>query len=393
MSTGSFVALCAAAFAAAFGYAAAMPILPTLMRTLMPGFADIEVAGHAGAYAAVYMIAVVVFSPIWGAASDRYGARGVIAVGLLGSLVAALVAVFAAAMWSGYAARLLQGAFAAALLPTATAALAAIPDTAERARKMAALGSATLLGFFAAPAVTAGIVTWNVQGTVAASFYATALVATGALVLVFGLLRSSPPSSLRTPPAEVASMPWRFVALNLLVYFGLGGFEVALPLASGALGIEAAQVSLLFAVCSLVMLAAQGALLAAAPYRESFPRVLAMAMGAYALGLFFLAGAGTLSAAAASVGLIGIAAGLVLPLIVYLATLEIAGRPGAALGTLTAAGGLGQALGSATGGIAYGYAGALVFVVMGIVVALGAFLVARSFAPRWLRDGRSYIEH
>jgi hypothetical protein len=75
---------------------------------------------------------------------------------------------------------------------------------------------------------------------------------------------------------------------------------------------------------------------------------------------------------------IGAAAGLVLPLIAYLATLEIAARPGAALGTLAAAGGLGQAFGSATGGIAYGYAGTMVFTVMGIVVVLGVWLVART---------------
>ena len=378
MGAGAFIALCAAAFAAAFGFAAPMPLLPQLMLSLMPGLAVTELAGHAGAYAAVYMVAVVIFSPFWGAVSDRYGARVVISVGLAGAGAAALAAVFATAMWSGYAARLLQGAFAAAVLPTASAALAAIPDTAERARKVAALGSASLLGFFVAPAITAGIVSAQASDAVAAAFYASALATAGALVLVAGLLRTPTQESRRSLPDEPQPLPWRFLALNLLAYFGLGGFEVALPLASGALGIEAAQVSLLFAECSLVMLAAQAALIAAAPYRAHFHTLVVLAMAVYALGLFFLSGASTLSGTATAVGVIGAAAGLVLPLIAYLATLEIAARPGAALGTLTAAGALGQAFGSATGGVAYGYAGTMVFTVMGIVIVLGVWLVART---------------
>jgi MFS family permease len=392
MRTSSFIALCAAALSAAFGYAAVMPLLPTLIGSLMPGLGKVAVAGHAGAYAAVYMIAVVIFSPLWGVLSDRYGTKAVMSVGLVGSSVAAFAAVFAAAMWSGYTARALQGAFAAGVLTAASAALATIRDTAERARKMAALASASLLGFFAAPMITAGIVSAAAPSPVTVAFHATALIAAAALVLIVGLLRAPVEESHRSAPYQARPLPWRFIGLNLLAYFGLGGFEVALPLASSAWQIEAAQVALLFAECSLVMLAAQGALMAAAQYRARFPQILGIALAAYAIGLFILAGAGTLSGAAAAVGLIGTAAGLVLPLISYLVTLEIASRPGVVLGALAAAGGLGQAAGSAAGGIAYGYSGALVFVAMGIVVTLGAFLVARGFTARARRDGRRFVE-
>jgi len=391
MGTSSFIALCAAALAAAFGYAATMPLLPQLMLWLMPGLSEVDVASHAGAYAAIYMVAVVICSPVWGVVSDRCGVRAVLVVSLTGSVVSGLLAVFADAMWSGYAARVLQGVFAAAVLPASNAALAAISDTVERARKVAALGSASLLGFFIAPTITAAIVSAEPRNPVSVAFYANVFVAAGALVIVLGLLCAPVQGSRRLLPSGARPWPWRFFALNLLAYFGLGGFEVALPLASGALGVQPAQVALLFAECSLVMLAAQAALMAAAPYRARFPQLLGVAMTAYAVGLFLLAGIGTVSGAAAAVGLIGTAAGLVLPIIGYLVTLEITSRPGAVLGALAAAGGLGQAAGSAAGGIAYGHFGAMVFVVMGIAVAVATFLVAQSVMPRELR-GRRYLE-
>lgn len=83
-------------------------------------------------------------------------------------------------------------------------------------------------------------------------------------------------------------------------------------------------------------------------------------------------------------GLLAAGSGVVLPLIAFLATLEIQTRPGAALGALTAAGGLGQALGSLSGGALYGYAGMGMFTATAFAVALGAWLASPSCAPRWL---------
>jgi MFS family permease len=383
MRTSSFLALCAAAFAVAFGYTAVMPLLPQLLSPLMPQASAIELAWHVGAYAAAYMIAVVVFSPAWGAASDRYGAKTVIVTGLAGSATAVFASSFADGVWSAYAGRALQGAFASAILPVATAGLARIADTAERARKVAGLGAASLFGFFAAPALGAAVFALRPVDAVATALHASALVALGAL-LIGGLL----PAKSSGRGGEIAlgarrPLPWRFLALNLLAYFGLGAFEVTLPLAArGPLDLDAAQVSLLFAECSLVMLAAQGALMWAAQYRARFEQVLVAAIAVYGAGVLWLAMAGSMGAAASAVGLIAAGSGLVLPLVGYLATLEIEARPGAALGALTAAGGLGQAIGSASGGVLYGYAGSAMFTATGFAIGFGAWLAARSSAPR-----------
>lgn len=381
MKTSSFLALCGAVFAAAFGYTAVMPLLPQLLSPLLPQASALELGWHAGAYAAVYMLSVVLFSPAWGAASDRYGAKAVIGAGLLGSALAVVAATFAGSIGGAYAGRAVQGAFASAILPVATAALAGIPDTAERARKVAGLGAASLLGFFAAPALSAAASSLRPENAVVTVLYASALVALAAIAAM------SPVGAGRAAAAAEAKrpLPWRFLALNLVAYFGLGAFEVALPLAArGPLGLGAAQVSLLFAECSLVMLVAQGALMWAAPYRARFEQVLVAAIALYGAGVLWLALASSMGIASSAVALIAAGSGLALPLIGYLATLEVGARPGAALGALVAAGALGQAMGSASGGALYGYAGSTMFTTTAIVVALGAWLASPSCAPRWL---------
>lgn len=384
MSFSSFFALGAAVFAAAFGYGAIMPLLPELLTPLVPRAGAVALSWHAGAFAGIYMLAVVVFSPAWGGASDRYGTKTILLLGLAGSALAVFAVAFAEALWSAYLGRAVQGAFASALLPVATSALAQIPDTAERARKVAGLGAASLLGFFAAPALSAALVSSNIAGPVAAVLYASGLVALLALAIVSFALKRAP----RGPRADLGPgrpLPARFLALNFLAYLGLGAFEVALPLAArGPLDVDPSRVSILFVECSLMMLVVQGALMWAAPFRAHFPKVLIASITAYGAGLLWLGGTASFSAALSAVGLIAAASGLVLPLIGFLATLEIEARPGAALGRLTAAGGLGQAVGSLSGGALYGYAGMGIFTATAFAVALGAWLASPSCAPRWL---------
>lgn len=385
MRVTSFLALCAAAFAAAFGYTAVMPLLPQLLTPLLSQASSLAVGWHAGAYAAIYMFAVVLFAPAWGAASDRYGVKIVITTGLAGSAVGAFAANFTEALWNVYLARALQGAFAAAILPAANAMLTQITDTAERARKVTTLGIASLLGFFTAPTLSAAAVSFLAGDPVKRAQYASGLVALIALCIVIAMLSQAGGRNNHIAAQEVKVLSWRFLGLNFIAYLGLGAFEVALPLAAGeSLAMDPAQVSLLFAECSLAMLVAQILLIWGARFRARFEQALVIAIAIYGAGLLLLSGASTIIGATVAVGLIAAASGLVLPMVVYLAMLQIGTRPGAALGALTAAGGLGQALGAVGGGVLYGYAGVSVFMLTGFAIALGAWLASPGCAPRWL---------
>jgi len=200
-------------------------------------------------------------------------------------------------LWEAYLWRALQGVFASALLPVAASALAPIADTAERARKMAGLGAASLLGFFAAPTVSATLASRGLAAPVSSALSASAVVALGAFAVLAALFRAQ--AGRRLPAVTDAQhLPARFLGLNLLAYLGLGAFEVALPLAvPGPLGIDPVQVSLLFVECSLMMLVAQGALMWAAPFRGQFPKLLIASIAAYCAGLLALAYAASFGSA------------------------------------------------------------------------------------------------
>lgn len=385
MPLSSFLALAAAVFAAAFAYGAVMPLLPELLAPLVSGAATASLSWHAGAFASNYMFAVVLFSPLWGSVSDRLGTKSILLLGLAGSALAAAFLAVAQQLWEAYLWRALQGVFASALLPVAASALAPIADTAERARKMAGLGSASLLGFFAAPSVSATLVSRGLAAPVLSALYASAVVALGAFVVLAALFRAEA-GHRRPAVTDAQHLPARFLGLNLLAYLGLGAFEVALPLAApGPLAIDPVQVSLLFVECSLMMLVAQGALMWAAPFRGQFPKLLVASIAAYCAGLLALAYAASFGSALWAVGLVAVSSGLLLPLIAFLATLEIRDRPGAALGRLTAAGSLGQAIGSMSGGALYAQAGMSIFATMAFVLGVGALVASPS--PRWLRGG------
>jgi len=233
------------------------------------------------------------------------------------------------------------------------------------------------------------MVALKLQDPVAGALYASGSAALGALALVRLLPAQQSKEGSTTPSASATVLPWRFSAMNLLAYFGLGAFEVALPLAApGPLNIGLAKVSLLFAECSLVMLTAQGFLMWGSRFGERLTPLLSVSMVAYAAGLILLARAGSFGDASLAVGVIAATSGLVLALVNYLAMFGSGSRPGAGLGVLSAAGGLGQALGSLTGGALYAYAGMGTFATAASVVVLGAVLTS-SRHPHGARRGEA----
>lgn len=74
----------AAAFVVALGYGVVLPIVPLLVERIVGVASPAAVAWHTGALSAVYMLAILVGAPLWGALSDRVGRRPVIMTGLAG---------------------------------------------------------------------------------------------------------------------------------------------------------------------------------------------------------------------------------------------------------------------------------------------------------------------
>src|SRR5690606_31596285 len=106
----------------AMGLGLVMPVLPELLRGLVP---DGQVTGHYGVLLAAYALMQVVFAPLLGRLSDRYGRRPVLIVSLAGAAVDYAIMAAAPVLWVIYIGRMIAGITGA----TGAVAASAIADT------------------------------------------------------------------------------------------------------------------------------------------------------------------------------------------------------------------------------------------------------------------------
>ena len=145
------VLLSAMVFIVSLGYGAGLPLLrPYLLRYLGAVPAS-TVAWHVGMLGGVYLFALFLFAPLWGRLSDRHGRVLVLLIGFAAFLAGSTATALAPSLGFVYAARLLAGAGAAAIVPTAQAYIADCSTTVDRSRRFVLLGSASFIGFLAGP--------------------------------------------------------------------------------------------------------------------------------------------------------------------------------------------------------------------------------------------------
>ena len=123
-----------------------------------------------GLLSTLYSLLQFVFSPIWGALSDRLGRRRILTITLAGNALSYLLWIFAAQFWVVVVTRLISGMMAGNIA-VASAAAADITDEKERTKGMAVVGIAIGMGFVFGPVI--GGLASSVQfahGTVAGSF-------------------------------------------------------------------------------------------------------------------------------------------------------------------------------------------------------------------------------
>jgi MFS family permease len=105
-----------------------------------------------GLLSTLYSLLQFIFSPIWGALSDRLGRRRILTVTLAGNALSYLLWIFAAQFWLVVVTRLVSGMMAGNIA-VASAAAADITDEKERTKGMAVVGIAIGLGFVFGPVI------------------------------------------------------------------------------------------------------------------------------------------------------------------------------------------------------------------------------------------------
>jgi DHA1 family tetracycline resistance protein-like MFS transporter len=131
----------------AVGIGLALPVIPSLLRELSH---ETRIAGRFGYFMAIYPFMQFLFSPVLGRLSDRFGRRPVLLVSLGVASVDYLAMGFSPLLSVLYVGRAFAG-MTGANLAVATAYIADISGTDERARRFGYMNACFGLGFVAGP--------------------------------------------------------------------------------------------------------------------------------------------------------------------------------------------------------------------------------------------------
>ncbi len=362
LSWSALSAVLVAMFAITVGYGVALPILPFLIEQIAGRSTPQALSWHTGLLTGVYIIAIFVGAPVWGRMSDRCGRKPIILMGLLG--FAATTGLFAvtASLPLLYLGRFLAGFFAAAITPVAYALIGDYAPSKEwRAHRFALINIAGTAGFFIGPLL--GGLAVRVAGSLWALppdsslamplLTATGLAVTAAVLVLFllpsGTRRESGDASTDATQLERRAM-LRLLAIALVTALAIGVFEVGLALRGKVLGLDAAHIGIMFAVCSLVMAVVQALVFSPLIKPELTRWFIAPGLATLAIGLVVVSVVSTSVLMSVAVALVAASAGMLSPVATYWASFGIPTSQGAQLGRMTAAASFGQALGSVAGG-------------------------------------------
>lgn len=369
------------------GFGIVLPILPLYARELGGSPAVI------GALVASFSLMQLLFSPLWGRASDRWGRKPVLIVSLVGTAVGSLLTGLAGSLWLLFAGRILDG-ISGASISVAQAAVTDVAPPAQRARLLGLLGAAFGVGFVVGPAlgslaavggrqlpflIAAGIAAVNAvvalrrlpetrpasarraaaahadpaPGPAATGATAAGTDATGAPLPVDASPRRAAPSARQAGLVRLL-----VVAFTSLVAFS--AFEATFALlGADRFDLTIGSTGAVFAGIGIVLVVVQGGLIRPVVDRVGELRTLRAGLGLNAFGLAVLAVATSWPALVLALLLLVTGQGFVTPTLSSLvAGRSHADRRGTTLGFQQSAGGLARVVGPAIGGLLFQHAGA-----------------------------------
>jgi DHA1 family tetracycline resistance protein-like MFS transporter len=154
---------------------------------------------------ASYSIMQLIFTPILGRMSDRYGRRPILFFSLLGTSLGFFILGFATTLWMLFAGRIIDG-ITGGNISTAQAYIADVTTEENRAKGMGLIGAAFGLGFIFGPAIGGILSRW---GAHVPFLFAGALSLANATLLYFVLPETVTPDH----PARVSAATGRWSQL------------------------------------------------------------------------------------------------------------------------------------------------------------------------------------
>jgi len=372
------------------GFALALPMLPFWAQKFG---AD---AFAIGMMMAAYSIAQLIFTPVVGSLSDRFGRRRII-VGTL--VLEALGFIGTALAWSVPTLILARfmGGIGGSSIGSAQAVVADVTGPEDRARGMGFIGAAIGIGFVVGPAVGALLV---FVGPSMPFWGAAAVTLLDALVVAL-VLPETLALGARTKAKVLEFTPLRLpavrnlIAVTLLFTTAFAGMETVLPLfTQGALGWGAVENGIAFALVGITMVIIQGGLIGRLVKHYGERPLLIGGLLLCAGGLAILPIGSMFALIVLGAGLTTLGYALIYPtsssLLSYAAPED---RQGVTLSLARSASGLARVIGPAIAGISYSAvsASAPFFVAAAITAAAVLLVPALASGARAAISSRSHL--
>jgi DHA1 family multidrug resistance protein-like MFS transporter len=362
-------ALLASSFIVALGYGIVLPVLPTMVERLAGSADPTFAARHIGFLTAAYVAAPMAVAFLWGRVSDSVGRRPILVVGLIGFAVTLAASALASNLLLLYAGRILNGGFAAAVVPTALAFIAdTTGDDDRRARTFGWVSMASIAGFLLGPMLGGLAAGWAFDSGKAVPLLQAApfLLASGLalaaaggvrLILPGGRVTGQPVDTKNRETSTFVPGEIRLLALASVAAAGLGAFEVGLTLRNDQLAMSPAELGFTFATCSVVMFAVQGLVFSPLVKPAATKVLVAPAFLVMAIGLAVIPSITAFSEMLFAVSVIAASAGVISPLLAFWVSRVTARSQGVELGIQAAAVSFGLSIGSAGAGLLFGFNG------------------------------------
>lgn len=355
----------------------------------------------------VYSVAQLVFSPIWGSLSDRFGRRPIMILSTLGACFAYILFAFSGSLKLLFLSRLFAGIMAGNIA-AAQAYVADVTEHEDRAKGMGLIGAAFGIGFVVGPALGTGLM----QASIPVPFFQgnpyalLGLFAAGLSFASFCLVIFKLPEPVRQPLRTDAErvvrsgiflpsfwraiggeerggrhiLPMAFAAVFLLA-FGQSSLYGAFPLfCKNRLGLSPEQVGMQYVWMGLTAVFIQGGMIK--PLEKIFGEERLFLAGSVlmALGLFLIPFAASAGALTAILVLMSAGGSLNGPTLMSLVSKQSAPEKyGVTMGTSQGFSALGRAVGPAWGGFLFGIGVKLPFVLTALLVSVTLWIGTRFF--------------
>jgi DHA1 family multidrug resistance protein-like MFS transporter len=360
------------------GFGIIIPVLPFYAEEIGANPTEL------GLLMAVYSLMQLIFAPMWGHVSDRFGRKPVMMIGIAGLGLSFLIQALSTELWMLFAARIIGGMLSSANMPTAMAYVADITTEENRGKGMGIIGAATGLGFVFGPAI-GGIFS---KFSLNMPFYLASGSSFITLILVFLLLKESKQNK-KNVTQEKPSF-WKafsgavtvLYVVQLLISLSLSGLEATFAyFAAKKAGLGATQLGYIFMIMGFASAIVQGGLVGRLTKKHGERMVIQGGIIVSALGFGLILLVNSFATAAIYLTIFGLGNGVIRPSVSSLITKTSSVGYGSSTGLLSSFDSLGRIIGPPLGGVLFSMAIGLPYV-SGAIISIAAFILFLLFRPQ-----------